>query len=166
MLEHRRREATMNEEESRYEKYEKDEKGREQQEKSEEKTQEKTQEKSWDEKWRRDPLGTLGWALILIWAGVAFLLNNLDLLANVSFLQDLEAWSLVFAGAGAILLALAVVRLILPEYRGGMIANLIFGLILLGVGLGDKFGWEYIWPIIIIFFGLALLFGNLFRKRE
>ena len=39
--------------------------------KRDEKQDEKSpQEKSWDEKWQRDPLSTIVWATIFIWAGV------------------------------------------------------------------------------------------------
>ena len=37
-------------------------------------------EKEYEEKYRRDPLGTIVWAVILIWAGVVFMANNLGYL--------------------------------------------------------------------------------------
>jgi len=160
-------------EETRYEKYEKEEKAREQEEKteekteekSEEKTQEKVHEKSWDEKWRRDPLSAIAWALILIWAGMAFLLDNLGLLEDAPVLGKIGAWPLVFAGAGAILLAMVVVRLILPEHRRPIVGNIILGFILLGIGLGNLIGTEIIWAVLIIAIGVALLVGGLVRRR-
>ncbi len=72
-------------------------------EKEEEKRHEKgPEEKNWDEKWRRDPLGSLIWALILIWAGVALLLSNMGLLFRI---PGLEVWELIFLGAGVLILA-------------------------------------------------------------
>jgi hypothetical protein len=48
------------------EKDEKEEKERHEHEKDDEKREEKSPE----EKWRRDPVGSVIWACILIWAGV------------------------------------------------------------------------------------------------
>jgi hypothetical protein len=155
--------------EHRYEKYEKEEKSREQEEKTEEKTeekhQEKIQEKNWEEKWRRDPLGAIAWAMILIWAGVAFLLDNLGLFEDMPFVGKIGAWSLVFAGAGVILLVTVIIRLIMPEHRRSIVGNIILGVILLGIGLGDVIGWGMIWAILIIAVGAGLLVGGLIRRR-
>jgi len=66
---------------------EKDEKELGMDEKADEKTHEKQEEKSWEEKRRRDPLGSIAWAVILIWAGVVFLASNMNLL------ETLGRWS-------------------------------------------------------------------------
>ena len=55
--------------------------------------QDEKQEKRWEEKWRRDPLSAVVWAGILIWAGLAFLAQNMGFLARF---ERLEAWSLIF----------------------------------------------------------------------
>jgi hypothetical protein len=149
-----------------YEKYEKEEKAREQEEKSEEKTHEKqAPEKSWDEKWQRDPIGTLTWALILIWAGVALLLDNLGLLSGLGFLDRMDAWSMILAGAGVIILAMVVVRLLQPEYRRPLTGNLVLGFFLIGVGLGEALGWEITWAVLIIALGVTLLLRGFLRAR-
>ena len=60
-------------------------------EKEEEKEAEKRDEKrdeTWEEKWRRDPLSAAVWALILIWAGIAFLLGNLGALDGLGLETD------------------------------------------------------------------------------
>jgi hypothetical protein len=71
------------------------------------------EEKSYEEKYRRDPLGTLIWAVILIWAGVVMLANNFGMLDRIRFrFADLpfdipfiaDAWPFIFLGAGVILL--------------------------------------------------------------
>ena len=46
----------------------------------EEKDIDKVEEKSAEEKWRRDPLGSITWAVILIWAGLVLLADNLGML--------------------------------------------------------------------------------------
>jgi vacuolar-type H+-ATPase subunit I/STV1 len=130
-----------------------------------EKEEEKKYEKSWEEKRRRDPLATLGWALVLIWAGVVLLIENFNLLDNIAigFIADLEAWSLIFVGAGLIVLALVVVRLLVPEYRGPVTGNIIFAFILVGIGLGETVGWGIMGALILIALGISYLVRGFFR---
>jgi hypothetical protein len=144
---------------SQFEKYEK-------QEKEEEKEYEKQQpEKAWDEKHRRDPLGTLTWALVLIWAGVAWLIHNLGLLKGLGFLERMEPMSLVFAGAGVIVLVMVLYRMLNAEYRRPLTGNIILGFILIGIGLGEAAGWDIVWAVIIIAIGVSLLLGGFARRK-
>ena len=133
-------------------------------EKEEEKTEKEheKEEKTWDEKWRRDPLSALVWAAILVWAGVVLLAGNLGLLAN---LGGLEAWGLAFVGAGLIVLLEAAIRVLVPAYRRAVGGTLIFAAILLGIGLGDLFGWEVIGPLVLIAIGLGVLLRGFLRGR-
>ena len=130
-----------------------------------EKEQEKQREKS-QEKYQSDPLSSLIWAVILIWAGVAFLLTNMNLLDGIPILEEFQGWDLVFAGVGVILLGEIAVRLTVPAYSGPVIGRLILALVLLSIGLGDRFGWEFIWPIAIIAVGVIMLFGGVFKRPE
>jgi len=58
--------------------------------------------------------------------------------------------------------------------NGGMIAGLIFGLIIVLVGLGLFFQasgyvvsfWPYIWPLIIVIFGILIVAGALYGRRR
>jgi len=129
-------------------------------EKEEEKESEK-EEKSWDEKWRRDPLNAVVWAAILIWAGIALLLGNLEVLEDTA----IDGWDLAFAGAGVLLLLEALVRFLIPAYRQPIVGNLILGFVFLGIGLGDVAGWDVIWPVAIIFIGVALLLRGFAWRR-
>ncbi len=145
------------------EKYEKEEK---EEEKEYEKQHEKDQQEiSWDEKYRRDPLGAITWALVLIWAGVALLIHNLGLLEGLGFLGRMEAQALVFTGAGLIVLAMALFRFLNPEHRRPLRGNIILGFILVGIGLGDALGWEIVWALIIIAIGVSLLLGGFTGRR-
>jgi len=93
-------------------------------EKREEKSRE---EKNWDEKWRRDPISAIIWAILLIYAGVILLADNLGYLdtwlanlavaTNLTFLAELPVWSVILLGAGIILLVEVLIRLLIPEYR-------------------------------------------------
>ena len=130
----------------------------------EEKSHEKQDERSWEEKRRRDPLGSIAWAVIFIWAGLVFLASNMNLLETLGPIGLMEAWSLVFIGAGVIMIAMVFIRLLVPEYRAHVVGTLILGMIFLGVGLGDTFGWNIIWPIVLIVLGTAFLLGSVFRR--
>ena len=134
-------------------------------EKTEEKQHEKVDEKSWEEKWQRDPLGSLIWALILIWAGVVFMASNLGLLETLPLPVRLGPWSWVLAGAGVLLLIEVLVRLVVPEYSRPVIGTIILGLVLLGLGFGDTYGWGLIWPLLLIGFGLLILLRGLLQRR-
>lgn len=135
---------------------------------------EKSREKSMEEKYRNDPLSAIIWALILIWAGVVFLADNMGILEswNVRFedlpglpgVIDLGPWSLIFLGAGGIVLLEVLIRLVVPEYRRNVGGTVFFAIFLIGLGLGNIIGWNLIWPFLLIAFGLSLLLGGLFRR--
>ncbi len=129
-------------------------------EKEQEKEQEKRGEKSWDEKWRRDPLSAAVWACILIWAGIVFLADSLQMLT--AFGRP-EPWHLTVAGAGAILIVEVIVRVLVPTYRRSIAGTLVLGLVLLGIGLGNLLGAPITWPVILIAIGVALLLRGLLR---
>jgi hypothetical protein len=127
-------------------------------EKQQEKVTEKSaDEKSWDEKSRRDPLSAMLWAGILIWAGVAFLIQNLGLLRSMGLPGSFDGWSLAFAGAGVILLVGVLIRLAVPEYSGPVTGQAILGMVFLYVGLDDLYGWQIIGPVAIIIIGVVVL---------
>ncbi len=124
--------------------------------------QEEKEEKSWDEKWRRDPLSAAIWAGILVWAGLVFLADNLGLLIRV---ERLDAWGLISIGAGLLVLLEVVVRSLVPTYRRSVTGTLIFGIFLLGIGLGNLIGWGIIWPVVLIIIGLSILVRGFFWRR-
>jgi hypothetical protein len=133
-------------------------------EKEEEKRHEKD-EKSQEEKWRRDPLSALVWACILIWAGVVLLLGNLNYLPRIPGLPGpMDAWSLIFLGAGIIILLEVIVRLLMPEHRRGVVGSLIVAIIFIGIGGGGSIGWGFLWGFGLIGIGVVVLLGG-FRRR-
>ena len=130
-------------------------------EKEEEKKHEKgPEEKNWDEKWRRDPLGSLIWALILIWAGVALLLNNMGLVS----VPGLEVWELIFIGAGVLILIEVLVRLLMPAYRKPVGGSLILAIIFLGIGLQGFVTSNLVWAVALILIGVYILLRGLTRR--
>jgi hypothetical protein len=150
---------------------EKDEKVESKDEKDE-KEMSKHEEKTVDEKWRRDPVNAVVWAAILIWAGLVFLAENLNLLPNLPTItftdQDVmfsqpEAFAFIFLGAGLILLAGVLVRILVPTYRRPLGGSVFLGFIFIGIGLGNMFGWELVGPLVLIALGLSIILRRYLR---
>jgi hypothetical protein len=132
----------------------------------EEKELSKHEEKSHQEKWRRDPLSMLTWAVIFIWAGVVFLVDNMGILGSLPIWQLLPhkqagvyqaAWPIVLIGIGLILFIEVILRSLMPIYRRPLRGTIFLALIFLGSGLGFFFGWTLVWAVILILLGLLLL---------
>jgi hypothetical protein len=131
-----------------------------QDEKAQEKEEEKRQEKSEQEKdWRRDTLGAVTWAVILIWAGVVLLGATLDLEA-LDWLTLDRAWAIILVGAALILGIEISIRLTVPAYaapiRGLAILAVIVGLI----GLSNLVEVS-LWPLILVALGIGILLRGL-----
>ena len=133
------------------------EKEEEKREKEYDKRDEK-QDQTWEEKWRRDPLSAAVWALILIWAGIAFLLGNLGAFDRIA---GLDTWSVVLIGAGLIVLGEVLIRVLVPEYRKPIVGTLILGAALLFWGLGGVLPWLSVGPLILVIIGVSLLVRGL-----
>jgi hypothetical protein len=146
-------------------------------EKELEKREEKShEEKSWEEKWQRDPLGSMVWAMILIWAGVVFLASNMgwldrwvtraiDIPGFQIFADFANAWSFVLIGAGVIIVIEVIIRLLVPAYRRPILGSLIFAVILIGIGAGDLWDWGLVWALVLIVLGVSAIMRGLMRKR-
>ncbi len=131
-------------------------------EKEEEKRREK-QEKSWEEKWQRDPVNVAAWAAAFIWAGLVLLGSATNFSSNFSWWST---WGLIFAGAGAIIIIGAIIRLLMPVYRRPVTGSLIVGFIFLGIGLGGLVGWGVVWAFVLIAIGVIIVaFGLRHRRR-
>ena len=127
--------------------------------------QEKGNGESWDEKWRRDPVEAAIWACILIWAGLVWLAESVGLWSNL-FGTGIEAWTIGFVGAGLIVLLGVVFRLVVPGYRRPIVGSMIFGIVLLGIGLGEIVdNWVAVGAVVLIAIGVAILLRG-FIGRE
>jgi hypothetical protein len=123
-----------------------------------EEKEEKGRQDSWEEKWRRDPVDAAAWAAIFIWAGLMLLaINILDV--------GWEAWPVIFIGAGVIVLVGVAVRLLVPAYRRPVMGSLIFGVILIGVGLGELTRWDVVGALILIAIGVGVLLRGFLQGR-
>ncbi len=101
------------------------------------------------EKWREDPLGGVFFGLFLIVVAGVYLFRN--------SLPMGPWWAWAIAGIGCILLLEAAVRTAKPAYRRPSFGRVVFGVILIVVGGGIAYGFEDLWPLIIIAVGVLLL---------
>ena len=137
------------------EKEEKDEKGRDD-----------FSGEKWSEKWSRDPIDTFTWALIIIWAGVAFLLVNLAEDGEAFLgMDDGNVWAWIMAGAGVFIWLNIVLRLVNPAYRQPIGGRVILGTILIVIGAGSAIDVE-LWPLVIVAVGVAMLLGYFRRPKS
>jgi len=102
-------------------------------------------------KW--DNLDSFISGLIVIWAGLVFLTNG--------FSSEIESWSLVFIGAGTLVLIEIAVRLLVPEYRTSILGDLICAAMLFWFG-----GVEIIWPVVLIVIGISVISAQLTNKKK
>ena len=136
----------------------------------------KSERRASNDKGHGDPLGSLAWAVILIWAGLIFLADNLGWLANINLPQavlpagmemiKLSTWTLIFLGAGVIGLLEGILRLFFPAWRNSAGGTFFMAILFLGIGLGNIFGWSVVWPLVLIGLGLSALAGALIRFKK
>ncbi|QRN82526.1 hypothetical protein JR338_08840 [Chloroflexota bacterium] len=125
------------------------------------------------EKQHNDHLGSITWALILIWAGMVFLaaqLGWLDALrTSISlpegiYIAEMSTWSVIFLGSGVLVFIEAMIRSFSKTYRSSTGGNFVLAAVFLGIGLGSIFGWNAVWPFVLIAMGFAALLGALIRR--
>ncbi len=139
-------------------------------ERGHEKQDEKRDDEKGAEKWARDPVSAFVWALILIWAGVVFLLVNAtgegEQILGMD-INDSNAWAVIMAGAGVLIWLGVLVRVVMPAHRRPLGGSIILGTIFLIVGGGELLQDEDVelWPLIIIAVGVSMLFGFFRPKR-
>lgn len=136
------------------------EKDRDKEEKEREKGPEKANEKSefFGDLAPTDRLGQFTGGAILLWVGVAYMLNSAGIFGSV--------WPWILSGAGALLLGEVGVRLAIPEYRAIPGARLMAGIVLLIIGLimGLGASWGSMWPLILIGVGISILLNRLVNR--
>lgn len=104
-----------------------------------------------------------------IFYGLAFILGGLVLAAELSdFSASLPwwttGWGVFFAGVGVLAILGTAVRILVPRYRVRVGQSLVFGCIMLGIGLGERAVW--IWPVLLSIIGLTILRGVFLQRRS
>lgn len=107
--------------------------------------------------YRRNPANW--WAIIP--AGVMFTLALISVANDLPYQWPFETGGVLFIGIGLTFLILTQIRVDGERLSWAIfpaIPLLALGLI---VGLGDQASWDYIWPTLIILFGLYFLISSL-----
>ncbi len=108
-----------------------------------------------------DRLDTIGWAGVFIWGALILLA---EIVGFADEFSGWDGWGVFFVGVGLIVLGGTAIRWLVPEYRRADLGwGLVFGLVLLGIGLGDLAVW--IWPLLLGGIGVAILYSVLDSKR-
>ena len=110
---------------------------------------------------KSDGLDTVGWSVAAIWAGIV-------LLANITgfggFGSSWESWAVFLTGAGVVTLAGVTVRIVTSIGREKIAPGIIFGAILLSIGLGEVTAW--IWVTVLVAIGFVFLQKSLSPRKE
>ncbi len=118
-------------------------------------------EKWGGEKWSSDPLGSALWALFIIWIGVLLLMINMgdegDKILGLDW-DNFGAW--VLTGGGVLTWLDILLRMLMPAYRRPLGGRIVWGTLLLVLGVGGLIDVE-LWPLIIIAIGVSMLIGYL-----
>ncbi len=139
-----------------------------------EKELEKHEEKSEE----RDMLSSIAWAVILIWAGLVFLGNNLGWWTNLG-LNVRNTWSfsgfanwaafnsfhMIALGAGFIVIIEVILRLLMPTFNAHVGGKLVLAAFLIGWGLSPIVNWYIIWPLILIALGVSVMLRGIIQKK-
>ncbi|WP_406661470.1 hypothetical protein V7O66_02820 [Methanolobus sp. ZRKC3] len=113
--------------------------------------------------WRPSDRGdTIGWAAAFFWAGLILLAQTINFSSNFNWW---DGWAIFFTGAGAITLIGVVIRLLVPKYPAPSMWDVIWGSILLAIGLSSWEGWAWIRVMVLFAIGFIILLGAFSRRR-
>ena len=128
------------------------------------KTEKRTnREDWWHNCWQSDRLDGVGWAAIFIWAALVVVADSTSFHSNFGWW---DGGGVFFTGAGVVVLAETVLRLLMPDHRARWAWTLIVGSVLLAIGLGTWESLEWVWALVLAVVGVAILRDALFRRRE
>jgi hypothetical protein len=109
----------------------------------------------------RKSLDVYFWGGVLIWAGLVFGGESMDLLPQIG---NAGAWSWVFLGAGLLSLALNLVSLSSDSFENPETSDWVWGGIFLIIGLGGFTTLDISWPLILILIGVGMLVRSFLNR--
>jgi len=128
---------------------------------SEQLSNEKEKNSSKKEWWQSDRIDAIGWGAAIIWGALVLLAGITGFTTAYSWW---DGWGIFFTGAGVITLVLTIVRFQIPEYRSKWLGSLIWGSILLAIGLGTWGNVGWLWVVVLAVIGIIILREALVRK--
>ena len=121
----------------------------------------RTIEQKYSERKKRLRLEGLWWAVVLIWAGLVFLADSMDLMPQIG---DADAWSWIFLGAGVFGILGALYRLTSANVPNPTTWDWVWGSFCLIIGLGGFTTVSIAWPLVLILVGGVILVTVLLRS--
>lgn len=115
-------------------------------------------------------LESVAWAALFIWAGVVWLADAAGaidgLRAQAASLgwqipAHVDGWTVFFFGAGTIVLAEIVFRLVAPQFGRPTSLSYVGLIVFFGIALG---GGELFWPLLLLGMGASILLGVLLGR--
>lgn len=103
----------------------------------------------------RDPVGRAMGGMVLILLGVIFFVAQNGMFG----VTWANMWGAFLIGLGGLLILQALVRLVMPDHRRGVLGLAMGGLVLIALGTIPFGGadWAQWWPLALIALGIAML---------
>jgi len=112
------------------------------------------------EKYRRDPFSAIFIGLIIVWVGALWFLRAEEILVSG------EWWQWFLVGLGGIFILDRLIRYASPVHRRPIFGRILFGLILIAIGVSFIYGIETWWPLIVVIVGIAIIVYAVQRARK
>jgi len=120
-----------------------------------------TVEQKYSARKERQRLKGLWWALVLIWAGLVFAADSMELIPQIG---DADAWSWVFVGAGTFGMLGALYRWTSLSIPNPTTWDWVWAGLCLIIGLGDFTPLNIFWPLFLILVGGVSLVNVLWPR--
>ena len=121
----------------------------------------KAEQEAMQEKAERKRLESFWWGAVIIWAGIVFIADYLEVLPSV---REAGAWSWIFLGAGIFGLLGAIIRVVSEELPNPTGWDYFWSALFLIIGASGFFGGGITFPIVLVVIGIAILGNVLFRR--
>lgn len=113
------------------------------------------------EKAERKRLESFWWAAVIMWAGLIFLAEYLEILPEIG---EAGAWSWIFLGAGILGIVGALIRALSDNLPWPTSWDVIWSTGFLIIGATGFFGGGVAFPIALIVVGMVILVNVLLRR--
>jgi hypothetical protein len=117
--------------------------------------------KQYGDRQARRRLEGLWWAVVLIWAGLVFAADQMELVPQIA---DATTWSWIFLGAGVLGIVGSFYRLTASDVPNPTTWDWVWGGICLIIGLDGFVTLTIFWPLILILVGGLSLINALWGR--
>ena len=114
------------------------------------------------QKSERKRLESFWWGAVIIWAGIIFVADYLEILPEVG---EAGAWSWIFLGAGVLGLVAAIIRAASADLPKATNGDYSWSAVFLVVGASGFVGGGIAFPIVLIVIGIAMIANVILRRN-